>query len=384
MVRFCVLNHVLLLADFIYDAVMSVGIGACSAQRHGKKIAGLEFVDSIRNASFTGATGKVVFGSGSDAGFDRLGARLASTVSWVALNIRASKVVEFVPTGVLFPGPNRTWEKTEFEFVYRNGSTSAPLPRDIPEQNHIPSYLRVIGMTLMGLSMVTTLLCAMWIYKYRKHRVILASQPFFLYLICLGTFIQSSAIVSISFDEGAGWTTRQLDGACQATPWLLVLGFVIIYGSLWTKMSRVNSILQFQRRQLQIGRVVRPMIVFVILAVVVLIVWTVTDPLVWSRTFVDDESAGESIGVCDCDNFAAFMTPLTVLCAIPAGMTALFAWKTRDVDDSYTESFWTLILILVQLEVMIIAAPIIVILRDLSTEGYVCRTEKNRFGFCVY
>jgi len=366
----------------MYDAVMAVGVGACAAQRNGKKIAGAEFVDSIRNASFTGATGEVAFGSGN-----RPGARMPSTLSWAALNIRATENpsidrltgVQYIPTGLLFPGPNRTWQKTDYEFVYRNGATTAPLLRNVPEQNHLPTSLRVFGLTLMGLSMLTSMLCAMWIYKYRKHRVILASQPFFLYLICLGTFIQASAIATISFDEGAGWSARQLDGACQATPWLLVLGFVVIYGSLWTKMSRVNSILQFQRRQLQISRTLRPMIVFVILAVGVLIVWTITDPLVWSRTPVD-ESSGESIGVCDCDHFAAFMGPLVFLAVIPAGMTALFAWKTRDVDDSYTESFWILILILVQIEAMMVAAPIIVILRDLSTEGYVV-LRCNRFAF---
>lgn len=45
------------------------------------------------------------------------------------------------------------------------------------------------------------------------------------------------------------------------------------------------------------------------------------------------------------------------------------AYKTKDVDDSYSESKWIFALILVQLEVVIVSVPLVVILREISTNG---------------
>jgi hypothetical protein len=45
------------------------------------------------------------------------------------------------------------------------------------------------------------------------------------------------------------------------------------------------------------------------------------------------------------------------------------AWKTKDVDDAYTESWWIFVLFCVQLEIVVVAAPLITILRGVSTNG---------------
>jgi len=355
----------------MYDAVMSVGIGACIAEKNGTEIAGVNLVDSIRSIDFMGATGRVAFGN-DDNDADRLGTRLASTVSWAALNIRyIGGEANFAATGVLSPAlGDNVWHTDGLDdFVFRDGTTTGPLLRSTPDQNYLPASLRAFGLALMGISILASVLTSLWVYKKRKHRVLRASQPLFLHLICFGTLLQGASILTISFDESTGWSSKGLDMACMATPWLLVLGFIIVYGSLWTKMNRVNNILQFtRRRKMKVRYLLAPMVGFVILAVMVLTVWTAVDPLVWTRTEIDSVT-GESIGICNCDHYAAFMAPLVVVAVIPAFLTAFLAWKTRDVDESYTESWYIFVLILLQLEVMIIAAPIIVILRDLTTTG---------------
>jgi hypothetical protein len=45
------------------------------------------------------------------------------------------------------------------------------------------------------------------------------------------------------------------------------------------------------------------------------------------------------------------------------------AWKTKDVDDAYTESWWIFVLFCVQLEILLIGVPLIAILRGVSTNG---------------
>lgn len=109
--------------------------------------------------------------------------------------------------------------------------------------------------------------------------------------------------------------------------------------------------------------------------VLVLGLWTGLDPLIWERVEIN-AFTGESIGRCASNNIGAFIGPLAFIMVVPTALTGYMAWKTKDVDDAYTESWWIFTLFLVQLELLIIAAPIIAILRDLSTEG-------KYFGFVI-
>jgi len=54
---------------------------------------------------------------------------------------------------------------------------------------------------------------------------------------------------------------------------------------------------------------------------------------------------------------------------IPAALTLLMAWKTKDVDSAYSESLWIFGLIAVQIEVLLVGAPVVAILRDVSMNG---------------
>jgi hypothetical protein len=45
------------------------------------------------------------------------------------------------------------------------------------------------------------------------------------------------------------------------------------------------------------------------------------------------------------------------------------AWKTKDVDDAFSESRWIFIMILVQLEVLLFALPLIPLLHDVATDA---------------
>ena len=235
----------------IYDAVMSAGIGACLAQKNDTDASSLVYVDHIRSAVFSGATGQVRFGN-DDGDPDRQGTRHASSVTWAAVNVRVL-VLENLPPGleaasghfettdILLPdSPSGQWT-TLRDFVYRDGRTMPPeLLRDEPDMNYLNQGLRVTGLTLMSIAMVSSIASASWIWVHHKHRLLVASQPVFLYLICFGCIVQASAIFSISFDESNGWTEEQLDSACMATPWLIALGSIIVYAALFTKMFRVS------------------------------------------------------------------------------------------------------------------------------------------------
>ena len=55
---------------------------------------------------------------------------------------------------------------------------------------------------------------------------------------------------------------------------------------------------------------------------------------------------------------------------VPTLLTFLMAYKTKDVSDAFSsEAKWIWFLIIVQLEVVIVATPTVILLRDVSTDG---------------
>jgi hypothetical protein len=116
------------------------------------------------------------------------------------------------------------------------------------------------------------------------------------------------------------------------------------------------------------------------------------------RTEVDEET-GESFGRCGSPDEAWFFFAQVLLASIPVFFAFSMAWRTKAVDDSFSESWWIFAFIFVQLQVSklpqsklfqdkcrpahfthrclltstpqtdIVSVPLFFILRDLSTDG---------------
>ena len=71
----------------MYDAVISVGIGACLAEQDADgTVSGAQHQEHVRKSVFTGATGLVAFGN-EDTKTDVQGGRLDSTLIWAGMNM---------------------------------------------------------------------------------------------------------------------------------------------------------------------------------------------------------------------------------------------------------------------------------------------------------
>lgn len=97
-----------------------------------------------------------------------------------------------------------------------------------PEENlNQIDGIRPVGLALMGLVAAASVGFAVWTYVNRKDRVVKASQPMFLGLICLGTFITACSIIPLSIDDSIA-SQRGCDIACMAVPWLFSIGFAVV------------------------------------------------------------------------------------------------------------------------------------------------------------
>lgn len=96
--------------------------------------------------------------------------------------------------------------------------------------------------------------------------------------------------------------------------------------------------------------------------------WTIFGSYQWERIEVDEES-GESVGRCNSKENQLWLTFLSIFALIPTGLTIYMAWKTKDVDDAYSETWWIFALVMIQAQAVVLALPLVVILRDVSTNG---------------
>jgi uncharacterized membrane protein len=370
-------------AGFMYDAVMSIGIGACLSQMEttstiaddddnnggasAETTNGRALLRGIRLANFTGASGTVRFRDRRAA----LGSRDSHTANFAALNLLPSSdsdVVDEHHFSDFYCAENDTWEQRA-NFTYADGRQVPPdLLRDVPSQNYIPSGLRIFGYACFGVVVALAIASSGWVYWRREHRVVRAAQPIFLQQLIFGSVVFSSAIVPLSFDETSGFNEGELSACCMAVPWLIAAGHMITYCALFAKLWRVNKVLQFTRRKITVTQVLWPVAILFGASILVLGLWTGLDPLVWTRDVVDPYT-GESVGYCQSDDLWAYAATLAVLMFIPTALTGIMAWKTKDVDALYSDSSWIFTLIVLQAELYIIAVPVVAALRTASIAG---------------
>jgi hypothetical protein len=93
-----------------------------------------------------------------------------------------------------------------------------------------------------------------------------------------------------------------------------------------------------------------PAALITLAAIGLLIAMQVRAPLNWVRT-VTDEVTGESIGSCHSEHLERFIFTSAAMMLIPHVMVGLMAYRTMDVDEEFSESYWIFILIALQLEV---------------------------------
>ena len=134
----------------------------------------------------------------------------------------------------------------EESFIFFGGATNEPKPvRDTIDYNYLSPSIQLVGFVFVGLSLFISFLAASWVFVRRGERIVTASQPQFLYLLCIGAMLQAISLVFFSFDESYGWTDSQLDKACSAVPWFFVLGYLIQYCAIFSKVRKSAMICNF-------------------------------------------------------------------------------------------------------------------------------------------
>lgn len=222
--------------------------------------------------------------------------------------------------------------------VFRDGSTSPPgLLRQFFNENYISSSVRAVGLILMSVAWLLALVSIFLVGWLRQDPIVQRAQPFFMQILCVGSIIMSASIFTLSFDEGAGWTDKQLDVACTLAPWFFFTGQIMMFCALFTKLWRLDRVLQFRRTAVTVRSALTPLLVFLAATLSILVAYTVIDPWTWQREIISELPA-ETYGQCTSSHTWAFFGPLGGILFCAELLTMFFAWKTADVPEDFRDS----------------------------------------------
>lgn len=225
-----------------YDAAMAIGIAACEAGRDFFSAADL--FKTVARVDFNGASGHVKFNN-------MTGTRLVSQVHFTVQNLLShpdpdnDEVIhlESIESAVVdLSLLNKAPVEIVAPFVYADNTTKQPLalpPLEV-DLHLIPNWALGIGLGFCGIVMAMSIAWGIWTVFNRKQRTVRASQPFFLVMLSIGTFLMASSIIPTSFQEPM--RIEALNAGCMLFPWLVCIGFVTAFSALFTKNGRINAV----------------------------------------------------------------------------------------------------------------------------------------------
>ena len=190
--------------QYVYEATVLLGLSACAATSDDLFLDSQDLFNQVLNTTFLGISGPVNLDPAT-------GSRIPNSTSYSMLNLVETEPSDGNVSNVAFQ-QNITdfffrgnWQSIQ-PFVFNDGSTNfvpGKLWMNNVEVSHFSTAVRATALTMWGIAFTLALGCMAWTWKHRNTRILRASQPFFLYVICFGTIVLSK------------YLTRQKNISCQ-------------------------------------------------------------------------------------------------------------------------------------------------------------------------
>jgi hypothetical protein len=359
-----------------YDAVIALGIAACECEQD--LFTGTELYEQLLKTEFDGVSGRVSFdpvtGTRRSVDFQyRIQNLLISDVrstneefmftSWTAsmVDLRNNTVMHARP------------------FIYPDSSTTPPiaLPAMTEDYHLISPGALACGLSFAGFAIVLSIGYFTWTLLNRSERVVRSSQPIFLCMICVGTFLVACSVFPLALQEPV--PVHVLDISCMLTPWFLSVGLAIAISALVAKTWRLNKVLcdgnAMRHITVKARDVMLPFCLLMAIDVALLTGWSVVAPLTWQRTTIQMDKWGRSIesyGMCmpessKMSKVAAFAASIVALNGLVLLAACWQAYKGRNVATKFNESTYICVAMCALTEVLLLAIPLALVVDNPTT-----------------
>jgi ABC-type branched-subunit amino acid transport system substrate-binding protein len=247
------------------------------------------------------------------------------------------------------------------------------------ELNLIPGPMKALAMLMFSINMLASIGGFIWVFIHRAEPRVMASQPFFLYLLVIGCMISSSTIIPMGSENSDGTDLDSVNAACAIFPWLYSIGFCITFGTLFAKIWRIHKIFaaaaKLKRARVSIPETLQMIAGLLLLDAVILGVWTAQDPLTWKREVLTSDTAGyplTSAGQCEADTSGTYLACIGALHALVMVYASYLCYKTRSIPTEFAGGKYVAMAMASNLQVFLLGVPVMVIVsNDPSTSFFV-------------
>jgi len=260
-------------------------------------------------------------------------------------------------------------------------------------ENHDKNFLtqiRPAGLALCGIAMFGSIFFLAWCWYYRNNMVVRKSQPFFLQMICIGTCIMASSIIPLGIDDSVAQQPT-LNRACNLVPWLFSIGFTTAFSALFSKIRRINILMKsaksFKRLVVKPIDVLPTFTILLTLNVIFMLVWTLVDPMYFSRTEPIAKGDGlTSMGTCKVGHGKVSQVMLSLLIAVFFLVVVLAnveAYKARKINTEYSESKYVAFIMLGMLQLILLGIPLIALVSTTNPAAFYFVVTAIIFVLCI-
>ncbi|XP_072047292.1 gamma-aminobutyric acid type B receptor subunit 2-like isoform X2 [Amphiura filiformis] len=290
------------------------------------------FLESLAQVFFLGMTGPVKFEKG-----DRVG---ISIIHQLREDLLDHQIGDFNPlnmqdplqwtSDLVFPGGQVPLDHTpevEITIVIRQETVGAAI------------FISMCTLACLGILLAIGFL--VFNIKFREQRYVKLSSPNLNNLIITGGMIVYTGIFFSGVDtQSISYNSKTV--CCQLNVWALSVGFVLSFGSMFSKTWRVYQIAAFKspKRKVITDQLLFKMVaVLLLIDVVILIAWQVVDPMkiaVRQLHTRDDPATPNQlispyIELCESDYIIYWLLALYIYKGILLIFGAFLAWETRKV-----------------------------------------------------
>jgi hypothetical protein len=267
----------------------------------------------------------------------------------------------------------------------------------------VPSTFRHVMYAVFVIFTAGAAFGAVWIMRHSRDLLVRASTHTFMIQILFGAVVAMATVFPLLQDDSelflssigsssgsssssnnnnnssATSNTSSIGGvharvathlnlACMSIPYFFFTGYGLIFIPLLLKTWRIRVLFD----QKKIRKVVIPNsmlikyeAVVMSFVMVILGLWTVTDPLHWERTILRFDAASrlptESIGRCVCDSPMRFLAPLIVAIIASLIIGVYLSYVTRNAPVAFSEGKWIAVALVNILECFTLCTPILAI-----------------------
>ena len=352
---------------FSYEAAALIGLAACNAASTSLSLSGQDHYDAMLSLNMTGVLNDVVL--------TEYGSRKADETYFTVTNFFSKEEengdnVNF-QASITSGFENGEWQQYT-NYVFNDGTSNiqADLPSLAVDMNFISTGIRGTVLALCGSAVLLSVGFGLWTYIKIDARVVRASQPLFLYLICVGACIASCSIIPLSLDHAVA----SLDGmnvACNSTIWLVSIGFAMIFSAFFSKTYRINQIIRSAKRyrRIKIDRIdaLKPLVLLLSADILILSLMSALDPIQYEVRVIDYDEFGrpsEFLGQCQYSDQIGYLSALLGLNIIIIFLAVGQAWHALHLTSEFAESKWIFRALSLNVVILFVGIPVLIIAYD--------------------